>query len=90
MNHGRELALSVADKLRIVQVRGQAVVLDGANCRWSHKCIGLPSVVKAGNRLALFYDAPGGQSTSHMRRNVGLAWLELPLRAPGAGTGQSR
>ena len=23
---------------------------DGRNCRWSRKCIGLPSVVKVGNR----------------------------------------
>jgi predicted GH43/DUF377 family glycosyl hydrolase len=66
----------------------KAVVLDGKNCRWSRKCIGLPSVVKLGNRLAVFYDAPGGQSKSHMQRDVGLAWLDLPLRvdlsaAPG-------
>jgi len=33
-------------------------------------------------RLALFYDAPGGNSTSHMKRHVGLAWLELPLSPP--------
>lgn len=61
----------------------KAVVLDGANCGWSRKCIGLPSVVKIGNRLAVFYDAPGGDSTSHMKRDVGLAWLELPLAIPG-------
>jgi predicted GH43/DUF377 family glycosyl hydrolase len=60
----------------------KAVVLDGANCNWSGKCIGLPSVVKVGNRLAVFYDAPGGNSTSHMRRSVGLAWLDLPLSIP--------
>jgi predicted GH43/DUF377 family glycosyl hydrolase len=60
----------------------KAVVLDGRNCGWSKKCIGLPSVVKVGSRLALFYDAPGGDSTSHMGRDVGLAWLDLPLRAP--------
>ena len=60
----------------------KAVVLDGKNCTWSTKCIGLPSVVRVGNRLALFYDAPGGNSTSHMKRNIGLAWLELPLSPP--------
>jgi hypothetical protein len=27
----------------------------------------------------LFYDAPGGDSASHMERDLGLAWLELPL-----------
>lgn len=60
----------------------KAVVLDGSNCRWSRKCIGLPSVVKVGKRLAIFYDAPGGDSTSHMNRDIGLAWLNLPLHPP--------
>jgi len=60
----------------------KAVVLDGKNCTWSKKCIGMPSVIKVGNRLAMFYDAPGGTSTSHMKRDLGLAWLELPLSPP--------
>jgi len=60
----------------------KAVVLDGTNCRWSHECIGLPSVVQVGHRLAIFYDAPGGDSTSHIKRDVGLAWLDLPLNPP--------
>jgi hypothetical protein len=58
----------------------KAIVLDGRNCTWSKKCIGLPSVVQVGNRLAIFYDAPGGDSKSHMNRDVGLCWLDLPLR----------
>lgn len=60
----------------------KAVVLDGQNCTWSKKCVGLPSVMVVGKRLAIFYDAPGENSTSHMRRSVGLAWLELPLSPP--------
>ena len=60
----------------------KAVVLDGKNCTWSHKCIGLPSVMKVGRRLAVVYDAPGGDSRSHMGRDVGLAWLTLPLTPP--------
>lgn len=60
----------------------KAVVLDGSNCRWSSRCIGLPGVVKRGNRLAVLYDAPGGESTSHMKRDIGLAWLTLPLEPP--------
>jgi predicted GH43/DUF377 family glycosyl hydrolase len=60
----------------------KAVVLDGSNCRWSRSCIGQPSVVKVGGRLAVFYDAPGGDSASHMNRDVGLAWLDLPLQLP--------
>jgi len=62
--------------------RHKAVVLDRKNCAWSRSCIGLPSVVKSGKRLAILYDAPGGDSVSHMGRDVGLAWLALPLRPP--------
>lgn len=65
--------------------KNKAVVLDGQNCTWSKKCIGLPSVVKVSKRLAVFYDAPGGNSTSHMKRHVGLAWLNLPLIPPDEG-----
>ena len=62
--------------------RNKAVVLNGRNCTWSAECIGMPSVVKVGDRLAVFYDAPGGDSTSHFRRDIGLAWLKLPLIPP--------
>lgn len=62
--------------------RNKAVVLDGQNCTWSKKCIGMPSVIAVGKRLAVFYDAPGDNSTSHMGRDIGLAWLTLPLSPP--------
>jgi len=62
--------------------RNKAVVLDGRNCIWSKKCIGMPSVIVVGKRLAVFYDAPGGDSTSHLGRNIGVAWLDLPLSVP--------
>jgi predicted GH43/DUF377 family glycosyl hydrolase len=62
----------------------KAVVLDGTNCTWSKQCIGLPSIVQVGNRLAVFYDAPGGDNTGHMNRDVGLAWLTLPLEPPSS------
>lgn len=66
----------------------KAVVLDSVNCRWSKYIVGLPSVVKRGNKLAIFYDGNGAAvmprgTDSHMRRDVGLAWLDLPLRTPG-------
>jgi len=51
-------------------------------CATVSKCIGLPSVVAVGKSLAVFYDAPGGSSMDHMRRDVGLAWMELPLAPP--------
>lgn len=63
--------------------KNKAVVLDDQNCTWSKKCIGMPSVIKVGERLAVFYDAPGGTSKSHLNRNIGLAWLDLPLSVPG-------
>ena len=67
--------------------QNKAVVLDSTNCTWSKHIIGLPSVVKKANRLVIFYDGneaaemPSGYN-SHMRRDVGIAWLELPLRTP--------
>ena len=65
--------------------QSKAVVLDGRNCSWSKDCIGMPTVIPAGRRLALLYDAPGGKSVSHVRRSIGLAWLDLPLAPPGPG-----
>lgn len=62
--------------------KNKAVVLDGKNCIWSKRCIGMPSVVRVSKRLAIFYDAPGGDSASHMERDIGLAWLDLPLSPP--------
>jgi predicted GH43/DUF377 family glycosyl hydrolase len=65
----------------------KAVVLDGSNCSWSKHIIGLPSVVRVDDRLALFYDGnreaklPAGVK-SHMHRDIGLAWLRLPLVLP--------
>ena len=65
----------------------KAVVLDSQNCKWSKNIIGLPSVVQVGSRLAIFYDGneaseipPGVKS--HMNRDIGLAWLNLPLIPP--------
>jgi hypothetical protein len=62
--------------------RNKAVVLDTTNCRWTKNVIGLPSVVKVKNRLALFYDGLAEDSLSHMRRDIGLAWIDLPLEVP--------
>jgi predicted GH43/DUF377 family glycosyl hydrolase len=65
----------------------KAVVLDGTGSNWSKHIIGLPSVVKSGNRLALFYDGnvenemPSGIK-SHMKRDIGLAWIDLPIHLP--------
>ena len=63
----------------------KAVVLDEVNCHWNVRTIGMPSVVKVKDRLALFYDAPT-KDTSDMGRDVGLAWLKLPLVPPTVRT----
>ncbi|MBE7504136.1 MAG: hypothetical protein HS113_28390 [Verrucomicrobiales bacterium] len=65
----------------------KAVVLDASNCTWSRHIIGLPSAVQVGRRLAILYDGNAAEQVpsgvkSHMNRDVGLAWLDLPLVAP--------
>jgi len=42
----------------------------------------MPSLVRVGRRLAVLYDAPGGTSVTHMKRDIGLAWLNLPRIRP--------
>jgi predicted GH43/DUF377 family glycosyl hydrolase len=58
-------------------VNDKAIVLDSTNCTWSKGAIGMPSVIKVGNKLAVLYDAYEGYSTYHMRRNIGLAWIDI-------------
>lgn len=60
----------------------KAIVLDGKNSTWAHGAIGMPAVIKVGNKLALLYDAAEGDSKDHMYRSIGLAWKDLPLKAP--------
>jgi hypothetical protein len=60
----------------------KAVVLDGKNCTWAKRCIGLPGIIVRDGRLAILYDGAPGESVSHMRRHIGLAWLDLPLVPP--------
>ncbi|MFZ1288781.1 MAG: hypothetical protein WAR79_01730 [Melioribacteraceae bacterium] len=60
--------------------------MDSINCKWS-KIIGLPSVVEVGKKLAILYDGKSdfGKSVNiktHMERDIGLAWLDLPLVLP--------
>ncbi len=60
----------------------RAIALDGVNCTWSKRCIGMATVTRIGNRLAMVYAAAGGDSTSHLGRDIGLAWYDLPLQSP--------
>jgi hypothetical protein len=57
----------------------RALVLDGRSTSWT-KVIGMPSVVPMDGGLALFYDGIAGkQRTDHMDRDIGMAFLPLPL-----------
>lgn len=64
--------------------RNKAIVLDRHNCTWSRKVVGLPGVVKCGNQLAILYDGVENEQTSHCHRDIGLAWLDLPLSIPSS------
>jgi predicted GH43/DUF377 family glycosyl hydrolase len=59
-----------------------AVVLDSSNCKWSKGVIGMPTVIRCGNKLALLYDGFEGHGIGHMQRNIGLAWIFLPIKTP--------
>ena len=84
---GREFTDAVwvywSDSLDRWNPANKAIAFDGTNCTWNKECIGLPSVVPVGDKLAMFYDAPREGGTGHMRRDVGLAWIDLPIRVPG-------
>ncbi|MBI2432894.1 MAG: hypothetical protein HYV26_08490, partial [Candidatus Hydrogenedentes bacterium] len=61
----------------------KAIVLDPHNCTWSKHIVGLPSVLVVGQRLAIFYDGTTDpDDLGHMRRDIALAWLDLPLTPP--------
>jgi hypothetical protein len=67
----------------------KAVVIDSSNESWSSKIVGLPSVIQVGGKLAIFYDGqavnpPAGSDWTalHMNRDIGLAWLDLPIKTP--------
>jgi predicted GH43/DUF377 family glycosyl hydrolase len=60
--------------------KNKAVVLDNLNCSWAKGAIGMPSVIQVGDKLALLYVGVNGNSTSHMGRNIGLAWITLPVK----------
>ena len=42
----------------------------------------MPSVVRVDQRLALFFDASATSLDNNMQRDIGLAWLQLPLVPP--------
>ena len=71
-----------SNDLNVWNVKDKAIVLDPQNCTWARGTIGMPSVVVVGTHLALLYDGKEGAGTSHMGRDIGLAWIDLPLAVP--------
>ena len=55
------------------------MVLDGATSNWSNGVIGLPSVLRIGDRLAIYYDGRADGGLGHCGRDIGLCFLDLPL-----------
>ena len=60
----------------------KAIVVDRENTSEVKGAIGMPSVIQAGNKLAILYDGAPGENFSHMHRNINLAWIDLPLQPP--------
>ncbi|MFC4305974.1 hypothetical protein ACFO1S_21315 [Cohnella boryungensis] len=63
-------------------VDDKALVFDGSMCSWSKSVIGAPSVFRLGDKLALFYDGVEGSGFDHFHRDIGVAWLDLPIQIP--------
>jgi hypothetical protein len=85
-----ECGREVADEIRVYwsddplkwNPENKAVVMDTRNCTWSPRVVGMPSVLPVAGRLAIFYDGCVENKVGHMHRDIGLAWLDLPLRPP--------
>ncbi len=60
----------------------KAIVLDPENSKEVKGCIGMPSVIRVGDRLAMLYDGAPGEDMTHMNRGINLAWIDLPLNPP--------
>lgn len=58
----------------------KAEVISSETCTWTHGAIGMPTVTRVGNRLAMVYDGSTAGNTSHLERDIALAWLDLPLK----------
>ncbi|MFN2537548.1 MAG: twin-arginine translocation signal domain-containing protein [Mycobacteriales bacterium] len=77
----------VSDSPTSFSAAHRVLVLDEAAAPWT-RVIGMPSVVPALGGLAVFYDGiAGGVRTDHMGRDIGMAFLPLPLRLPVTALG---
>lgn len=60
----------------------KAVAINGSNRIGGTGAIGMPTVIRVGNKLAMLYEATEGSSTLHMQRSINLTWMDLPLQLP--------
>lgn len=57
----------------------KAEVISSDTCSWTHGAIGMATVVRVEDRLAMVYDANSAGDNSHFGRDIALAYLKLPL-----------
>jgi len=61
----------------------RAVVIDAGVSSWAKGAIGMPTVLKIdAHTLALVYDGVEGMGRGHLDRDIGLAYISLPLFPP--------
>lgn len=60
----------------------KAVVVDAQNAEWTPRIVGLPSVLPIGDRLAVYFDGALNDTIEHGGRDIGVAYLDLPLEPP--------
>ncbi len=68
--------------LNVWNTEDKAIVIDCENTKNVKGAIGMPSVIKVGEKLAMLYDGAVGENYGHMGRGINLAWMDLPLNPP--------
>ena len=57
----------------------KAIAMDARMSAFAKGAVGMPSVMRIGNKLALLYDGTVDGGIGHLHRHIGLAFLDLPL-----------
>lgn len=70
-----------SDDLESWDANNKAVVIDG-QVSFSKVAIGLPAVIESAGRIAILYDGNEDMDQGHLNRDIGLAWVELPIVTP--------
>lgn len=59
----------------------RAVVVDGRTS-WSPMVVGVPTIVEKNGRLGIIYDGRPDTGQSHIDRDLGINWIDLPINNP--------